>query len=96
MGQTAAIVIHLMNLYLDKGYHVFTDNWYNSVPLTKYMSQKNLHYWHPTSRQKTSAGSSLEEEIEKGRDGFSVIRRHHYHKMEGQKRCAFDHQCLCS
>ena len=27
-----------MEPYLDKGYHLFTDNWYNSLPLTKYMS----------------------------------------------------------
>ena len=43
MGQTAAIVIHLMNPYLDKGYHAFTDNWYNSVPLTKYMSDRKTY-----------------------------------------------------
>ena len=43
MGQTAAIVIHLMNPYLDKSYHVFTDNWYNSVPLTKYMSDRKTY-----------------------------------------------------
>ena len=43
MGQTTAIVIHLMNPYLDKGYHVFTDNWYNSVPLTKYMSVRKTY-----------------------------------------------------
>ena len=43
MGQNAAIVIHLMNPYLDKGYHVFTDNWYNSVPLTKYMSDRKTY-----------------------------------------------------
>ena len=27
-----------MEPYLDKGYHLFTDNWYNALPLTKYMS----------------------------------------------------------
>ena len=27
-----------MEAFLDKGYHLFTDNWYNSLPLTKYMS----------------------------------------------------------
>ena len=43
MGQTAAIVIHLMNLYLDKGYHVFTDNWNNSVPLKKYLSDRKIY-----------------------------------------------------
>lgn len=43
LGQTGAVVIHLMNPYLDKGYHVFTDNWYNSVPLTKYMTQRKTY-----------------------------------------------------
>ena len=38
LGQTGAIVLHLMAPYLDKGHHLFTDNWYNSVPLTKHMS----------------------------------------------------------
>ena len=27
-----------MEAFLDKGYHLFTDNWQNSLPLTKYMS----------------------------------------------------------
>ena len=39
LGQTGAVVLHLMEPYLDKGYHLFTDNWYNSLPLTK-----NLHH----------------------------------------------------
>ena len=37
-GQTAAVVLHLMHEFLDKGYHVFTDNYYNSVPLTHYLT----------------------------------------------------------
>ena len=32
------MVLQLMEAFLDKGYHLFTDNWYNSLPLTKYMS----------------------------------------------------------
>ena len=35
LGQTGSIVLHLMEPYLDKGYHLFTDNWYNSVSLTR-------------------------------------------------------------
>ena len=27
-----------MDPYLDKGHHLFTDNWYNSVALAKYMT----------------------------------------------------------
>ena len=40
LGQTGAIVVHLMSEYLNKGYHLFTDNWYNSVSLTEFLSQK--------------------------------------------------------
>ena len=43
LGQTGSIVLHLMKPYLNKGYHLFTDNWYNSVSLTEYMSKKNTY-----------------------------------------------------
>ena len=33
LGQTGAIVQYLLDDFLDKGYHVFTDNYYNSIPL---------------------------------------------------------------
>ena len=37
-GQTYAIVKHLMEDYLDKGYSLYTDNYYNSIPLTRFMT----------------------------------------------------------
>ena len=40
LGQTAAIVLKLMEPYLEKGYHVFTDNYYNSVSLMEFLSSK--------------------------------------------------------
>ena len=43
LGQTAAVVLHLMQNYLDKGYHIFADNWYNSVPLTKYLTKRKTY-----------------------------------------------------
>ena len=42
LGQTGAVVLHLMEPYLDKGYHLFTDNWYNSLPLTKNLPHRYL------------------------------------------------------
>ena len=30
-----------MNPFLNKGYHVFTDNYYNSVVLTEFLSKKS-------------------------------------------------------
>ncbi|KAI6648410.1 PiggyBac transposable element-derived protein 4 [Oopsacas minuta] len=43
IGQTGAIVLHLMRDYLDKGYCVFTDNYYTSVTLTKIMSERSTY-----------------------------------------------------
>ena len=43
LGQTAATVLKLMTPYLDKGYHVFTDNYYNSVSLTEYLSRHSTY-----------------------------------------------------
>ena len=43
LGQTGSIVLHLMEPYLNKGYHLFTDNWYNSVSLAEYMSKRNTY-----------------------------------------------------
>lgn len=43
LGQTAAIVLKLMQPYLHKGYHVFTDNYYNSVALTEFLSSKGTY-----------------------------------------------------
>lgn len=39
LGQTGAIVLKLMKLYLNKGYYLFMDNFYNSVSLTEYLSK---------------------------------------------------------
>ena len=43
LGQTAAYVLHLMNDYLDKGYAVYVDNFYNSVGLAKYLSTRSTY-----------------------------------------------------
>ena len=32
-----------MSEFLNKGYHLFTDNWYNSVSLTEFLSQKKTY-----------------------------------------------------
>ena len=43
LGQTAAIVPKLMEPYLEKRHHVFTDNYYNSVSLTEFLSSKGTY-----------------------------------------------------
>lgn len=43
LGQTAAIVLKLMEPYLQKGYHVYTDNFYDSVALTRFLTSKKTY-----------------------------------------------------
>ena len=43
LGQTATVVLKLMNPFLNKGYHVFTDNYYNSVALTEFLSKQGTY-----------------------------------------------------
>ena len=43
LGKTAAVVINLMQDYLCKGHHIFLDNYYNSVPLTQYLSNNQTY-----------------------------------------------------
>ena len=42
-GQTGAVVVHLSEDFLDKGYTLFLDNYYNSIPLSKYMTIRSTY-----------------------------------------------------
>ena len=43
LGQTVAVMLKLMNPFLNKGYHVFTDNDHNSVALTEFLSKPGTY-----------------------------------------------------
>ena len=43
IGQTGAIILHLMQDFLHKGYCVYADNFYNSVRLTRKLSENNTY-----------------------------------------------------
>ena len=43
LGQSAAVVIELLEGYLDKGHIVYTDNYYNSVKLVKKMTGRSTY-----------------------------------------------------
>lgn len=43
LGQSAAVVLELMEGYLNKGHMLFTDNYYNSVSLTKILSARSTY-----------------------------------------------------
>ena len=40
LGSSRAVVAKLMSKLQGKGYHLYIDNWYSSVPLAKYLSQR--------------------------------------------------------
>lgn len=42
-GHASNVVLHLMESYLDKGYVLFTDNFYNSVSLTHMMTSRKTY-----------------------------------------------------
>ena len=42
-GQTFAVVKHLMTDFLDKGYSVYIDNYYNSIYLARFMTQHSTY-----------------------------------------------------
>ena len=43
MGHASDVVLHLAEDFLDKGYVLFMDNFYNSVPLTKALTSKTSY-----------------------------------------------------
>ena len=67
LGKTAGVVIHLMNDFLDKGYSLFTDNYYNSVCLAKYLT-KRLTYITGTLKKdgKGNPNSVMKAMLKKG------------------------------
>ena len=40
LGATGAIVVHLMESLLDKGYHLYVDNWYTSINLAFFLESR--------------------------------------------------------
>ena len=43
LGQSGAVVVHLMEGFLDKGHILYADNYYNSVALTNFMTTKKTY-----------------------------------------------------
>ena len=43
MLSSEAIVVWLLQPLLDKGYNLYVDNFYTSVPLAKYLLTRNTH-----------------------------------------------------
>ena len=73
LGQKGAVVLRLMDPYLDKGHHLFTDNWYNSVALTKYTNLRKT-YITGTLRadREHTATDGMKKKLKKRRNGIPI------------------------
>ena len=67
LGQTGATVLKLMKPFLNKGYHVFTDNFYNSVALTEYLSKQKTYITGTLRRdRKRNPESVISKKLKEG------------------------------
>ena len=80
LGQTGAIVLNLMENFLGKGYQLYTDNFYNSFELAKYMlTQNTCMYGTLRSDRKSNLKEVTKAKLKKGdvvsrsRDGVIVF-----------------------
>ena len=74
LGQTGAVVLHLMQSYFDKGYHLFTDNWYNSVSLTEYLLQRKTYITGTLRRdRKRNPKEVIDKKLRKGEMFFQSL-----------------------
>ena len=96
LGQTGAIVLHLMSSYFDKGYHLFADNWYNSVSLTEYMSRRKTYITGPLrGDRKQNPKEVINKNLRKGDMVFQSLRDISVTKWKKQKRCLCVCVCVC-
>ena len=73
LGQTGAVILQLMQPFLDKGYHLFMDNWYNSVSLTEYKSQIKTYITGTLQTdRKVNPKGSHGKEVKEGIDGVPI------------------------
>ena len=56
LPQPARIVLHLIELYLNKSHHVFTDRYYTSIPLAQALTGRCTSFTGPWKRRLISTG----------------------------------------
>ena len=67
LGHTGAIVLNLMSNYLDKGYHLYNDNYYNSVQLFDYLTTRSTYAMGTLhANRKTNPKEVISKNLKKG------------------------------
>jgi hypothetical protein len=57
--QPARVVLHLLQPYLDKGYHVFTDRYYTSIQLAKALEERTTAFTGTAMRNRQGLPESI-------------------------------------
>ena len=52
LPQPARIVLHVIELYLNKGHHVFTDRYYTSIPLAQALTDRSMSFTGTSMRNR--------------------------------------------
>ena len=66
LGQTSAVLSTHMRDFLNKGYELYSGNYYNLVKFFDVMRKKHTHLWHTTERSETFTEETYFEELKKG------------------------------
>ena len=54
LPQPGRVLLHLLQPYLDKGYHVYTDRYYTSIPLAKALEERSTSFTGTVVRNRTN------------------------------------------
>ena len=57
--QPGRIVLHVLQPYLDRGHHVFTDRYYTSVPLAKALEERSTAFTGTAVRNRTQLPEAI-------------------------------------
>ena len=74
LGQTGAVVLDLMEQFLDQGYCLYTDNYYNSSELSKHLIKKKTYNCGTLRSDRKSNPKELTKSKLKKREGVSRSR----------------------
>ena len=67
LGKTAEVVLNLMENFLFKGYHLFADNYYNSVALTRHFTNQRTYITGTLRKDRVDNPKSvIQKKLKKG------------------------------
>lgn len=75
-GASAKTVLKLMTGYLDKGYTLFIDNFYNSVPLARYLKSRHTDVVGTLNRRRIATPADIRNVTESSVLRGAAISRH--------------------